>query len=161
MPCCDRLGAAELYGARFDPKGNTMRPMHALFPLAAALLPLPACAFDLQVTALEGPAAPAMFYLALFDSAEAFSNNQALLSRKVELRDGAAQLTLRDLPAGRYAIKSFADENGNAKLDTNILGLPTERYGFSNNAIGRMDPPSFDAAAVQLDADSSITIRLR
>ena len=65
------------------------------------------------------------------------------------------------LPAGRYVVKSFADENGNAKLDTNLLGLPTERYGFSNDARGRMGPPGFDAAAVPLDADHSITIRLR
>ncbi|MFT3778788.1 MAG: DUF2141 domain-containing protein [Ottowia sp.] len=138
-----------------------MKLTHALLPLAAALLALPASAVDLQVTVLEGPAAPAMYYLALFDSAEALANNQALLSRKAELRDGTAQLLIRDLPAGRYAIKSFADENGNAKLDTNILGLPTERYGFSNNAIGRMGPPTFDAAAVELDADKRITIRLR
>ena len=42
-----------------------------------------------------------------------------------------------------------------------LLGLPTERYGFSNDARGRMGPPGFDAAAVPLDADHSITIRLR
>ena len=64
------------------------------------------------------------------------------------------------LAAGRYVIKSFADENGNEKLDTNLVGLPTERYGFSNDAKGRMGPPSFDAAAVKVDADSIVAFRL-
>lgn len=141
-----------------------MKLMPTVFSLAAGLLlsPLAASAADLQVTVLDGPTTPAMLYLALFDTAEAFANNQAVASHKVELREGAAQLVFSGLPAGRYVVKSFADENGNAKLDTNLLGLPTERYGFSNNARGRMGPPTFDAAAVLLDADSSrITVRLR
>lgn len=133
-----------------------------IFSLAATLLPPLASAADLKVAVINGPAAPATLYLALFDTADAFANSQAVASHKVELHDGAAQLVFSGLPAGRYAVKSFADENGNAKLDTNLLGLPTERYGFSNNARGRMGPPTFDAAAVQLDGGStSITVQLR
>ncbi|RQO80252.1 DUF2141 domain-containing protein [Acidovorax sp. FJL06] len=126
-----------------------MQWTHTAFFLAMAGLPLAASAADLRVTVLDGPAVPATLYL-------------ALASQKAELRDGAAQLVFSGLPVGRYVTKSFADENGNARLDTNLLGLPTERYGFSNDARARMGPPSFDAAAVPLDAvDSSITIRLR
>jgi uncharacterized protein (DUF2141 family) len=58
-------------------------------------------------------------------------------------------------------MKAFADVNGNAKLDKNIIGLPTERYGFSNDAQGRMGPPSFDAAAIPVDAVSVTAFRLR
>ncbi|WP_439588016.1 DUF2141 domain-containing protein [Hydrogenophaga sp.] len=139
-----------------------MKLIQTFLLLAAVAMPFAASAADLQVTVVDGPPVPATLYLALFDSAEAMANNQALALQKVELRDGAAQTVFTGLPAGRYAIKSFADENGNARLDTNIVGLPTERYGFSNNARGRMGPPSFDAAAVPLDADSaSISFRLR
>jgi uncharacterized protein (DUF2141 family) len=139
-----------------------MKLIKTFLSLAALAMTFAASAADLQVTVVDGPPVPATLYLALFDSAEAMVNNQAIASQKVELRDGTAQTVFTGLPAGRYAIKSFADENGNAKLDTNIVGLPTERYGFSNNARGRMGPPSFDAAAVPLDADSaSISFRLR
>jgi len=139
-----------------------MKRVHAtvLF-IAAAWLPLAASAVDLRVTVTDGPAAPATLYLAVFDSADAMASNLAVASKKIEMRDETAQLVFSGLPAGRYAIKSFADENGNARLDTNLLGLPIERYGFSNDARGRMGPPGFDAAAVVLDADNSITIRLR
>lgn len=138
-----------------------MKSTRFLAWFSAILLAPAVSAADLHVAVLEGPATPAVLYLALFDSEDALARNQALRSLKVDLQDGAAQVTFHGLPAGRYAIKSFADENHNAKLDTNILGLPTERYGFSNNAMGRMGPPTFDAAAVQLDADRSITIRLK
>jgi Uncharacterized protein conserved in bacteria (DUF2141) len=40
-------------------------------------------------------------------------------------------------------------------------GVPTEGYGFSNDAEGLLGSPSFDAAAVTLDqADTSIVISL-
>lgn len=138
-----------------------MKWRHAVVSIAAAWLPLAVSAADLRIIVLDGPSAPATLYLAVFDTADGLANNLALASQKAELRDGAAQLVFSGLPAGRYAIKSFADENGNARLDTNLLGLPMERYGFSNDARGRMGPPSFDAAAVTLDANSTITIRLR
>ncbi|WP_028601420.1 DUF2141 domain-containing protein [Ottowia thiooxydans] len=138
-----------------------MKFSHVALLLAAAALPLAVSAADLRVTVSDGPAAPATLYLAIFDTAEALASDKALSSQKVEMRDGTAQLVFTDLPVGRYVIKSFADENGNSKLDKNIVGLPIERYGFSNDARGRMGPPTFDAAAVQVDADMSITFRLR
>lgn len=135
--------------------------MKAAVSFAVLAIPMWVNAADLRVTVTDGPSAPATLYLALFDSADAFASGQALRSQKVEMVDGVAQWVFSDVPAGRYAVKSFADQNGNAKLDTNLIGLPTERYGFSNNARGRMGPPSFDAAAVAVDADASISVELK
>ena len=70
-------------------------------------------------------------------------------------------LVFRNLPAGPYALSQFHDENGNDKLDSNIAGIPTERYGFSRDARGRMGAPGFADAAIDLRADSSITVHLR
>lgn len=50
------------------------------------------------------------------------------------------------LPYGEYAIAVYHDKNKNGKLDTNFLGIPKERYGFSNNARGRFGPASWDDA---------------
>jgi uncharacterized protein (DUF2141 family) len=51
-----------------------------------------------------------------------------------------------DVPAGTYAAAVYQDVNGNGKMDSNVMGIPTEPYGFSNNATGRFGPPNFDAA---------------
>jgi uncharacterized protein (DUF2141 family) len=126
---------------------------------AAVALPFAAGAADLRVTVSGGPATPATLYVALFDSAEAMAADKPLAAQTLPMRDGTAQLLFIGLAPGRYALKSFADENGNGKLDTNMVGVPTERYGFSNDATGRMGPPAFDAAAVVLDTDSSIALR--
>jgi uncharacterized protein (DUF2141 family) len=58
-------------------------------------------------------------------------------------------------------VRAFADENGNGKLDTNLMGMPTERYGFSNDAKGNRAAPDFEAAAIGVDADLQTVIHLR
>lgn len=80
-----------------------------------------------------------------------------------ERRPAAAKVVLvyHDLPAGSYALSVFHDENGNEKLDSNIAGIPTERYGFSRDARGHMAAPSFSDAAIDLQADTTLTIHLR
>lgn len=118
-------------------------------------------AADLRVTVANGPPGPATLYIVLFDTADSFSASRAMMSQKVEMHDGVAQWVFGGLPEGLYAIKSFADENGNGKLDTNLIGPPVEHHGFANNARGRMGPPAFDAAAVHVNADSSISFELK
>jgi uncharacterized protein (DUF2141 family) len=66
------------------------------------------------------------------------------------------------LPPGKYAVSAYADANGNGRLDRNFLGMPSEQYGFSNNARGRFGPPAFAEAAVELgDGTVAQTIQLQ
>lgn len=50
------------------------------------------------------------------------------------------------VPAGKYAIAAYHDENSNGKLDSNFIGIPTEGVAASNDAKGHMGPPSFEDA---------------
>ena len=61
---------------------------------------------------------------------------------------------------GGSIIKLFLDLNGNGEMDTNFLGIPKEPFGFSNNAKGKLGPPSFDAAAFQVREATEIAIKL-
>lgn len=64
------------------------------------------------------------------------------------------------LPSGRYAVQVMHDANGNGKLDTNFVGMPTEGYGFSNNP-SLMRKARFDEAAFDLPAaGTAITVKL-
>jgi uncharacterized protein (DUF2141 family) len=72
-------------------------------------------------------------------------------------------VVLRDLTPGVYAIKTFQDENKNEKMDFSWLGLPLERFGFSNDAKPFLDQPSFDEAKFELRPgpnETKITLRL-
>ena len=76
---------------------------------------------------------------------------------------GSMRFLFTDLPPGDYAVAAFHDQNGDGELGTTVLGIPTEPYGFSNDARGFMGPASFENAAVTVSADSaalSISIRL-
>lgn len=71
------------------------------------------------------------------------------------------RLVFRDLPAGTYALAVIHDENGNGKLDSNLIGVPTEPYGFSRDARGTFGPPKFEDAALQLGADTTLQVKLQ
>ena len=65
---------------------------------------------------------------------------------------GSAEIVIAGLAPGRYAVAVFHDTNGNGKLDTNMLGVPTEPYTFSNGAVAKWSSPGFEEAAFDLPA---------
>jgi uncharacterized protein (DUF2141 family) len=65
-----------------------------------------------------------------------------------------ARWVVTDVPHGTYAVRLYHDENDNGELDTNLVGVPQEAFGFSNDARGSMGPPDFQNAAFTLDTDS-------
>jgi uncharacterized protein (DUF2141 family) len=76
----------------------------------------------------------------------------------------AGTVTVRTvgIPPGTYAVQAFHDENDNLTIDRNLLGLPKEGIGFSNDAPFRFGPPSFRDAAIALGPQGGqVAIRLR
>lgn len=150
------------------PRTHLAAPVRHLPFIAIAALSLlaaasQALAADLTVT-VEGTRSsegPVLF--ALYDSADGFPSSERRLQAQMApaAQPGGATAVFRGLPAGRYALAVFHDANGNGKLDRNLLGMPTEAFGFSNNAMGVASAPSFEQAAVELGADRAITIKLR
>jgi uncharacterized protein (DUF2141 family) len=79
----------------------------------------------------------------------------------IKIRDTKARFDFLDIPPGTYALAVTHDENTNGKLDTNWLGIPTEGYGFSNDAKALLSAPSFSAASFVYDGqDLHLTISL-
>ncbi|MDR1003852.1 MAG: DUF2141 domain-containing protein [Prevotellaceae bacterium] len=61
-----------------------------------------------------------------------------------------------ELPEGEYAISVYHDANDNNKLDTGVFGIPSEAYGFSNNAKGYVGAPSYEKAKFTLTTDNLV-----
>lgn len=59
-----------------------------------------------------------------------------------------------DVPEGSYAVSIGHDLNGNKRVDTNFVGLPTEQWGVSNNARPSLRAPRFDEAVFKVAADA-------
>jgi len=86
---------------------------------------------------------------ALFKSSKGFPTDylrSATNIMVIKVRDKSARFDFLDIPRGTYALVVVHDENMNGKLDTNWMGIPTEGYGFSNNAKALLGAPSFGAA---------------
>ena len=63
---------------------------------------------------------------------------------------GDVVIRLEDVPPGTCAPQPFLHENENGKIDTNLIGIPTEGLGFSNDAQFHFGPPGFSDAAFLL-----------
>lgn len=74
--------------------------------------------------------------------------------------NGVSQIVT--IPYGEYAVKVFHDENTNKKMDTLMFGIPSEKYGFSNNARGTFGPPSFEDAKFTVNSpEQQISINVQ
>jgi uncharacterized protein (DUF2141 family) len=137
-----------------------MRTYRTALVIAGLLSASAAIAAPLKVSVrgiskLEGQLA-----VQVVNSAEAYAGKSKAVSAE-RLSPNAAQHEFNfDLPPGRYAVMVMHDENGNGKLDSNVIGIPTEGYGFSNNP-RVMRRPTFDETGFELDnAGSQIDIDL-
>ena len=67
-----------------------------------------------------------------------------------EIENKKCIIIINDLSPGKYSFKYFHDENNNKELDTNWIGIPTEGFGFSNNARGTFGPPNFEKTIFEI-----------
>ena len=67
-------------------------------------------------------------------------------SAAVTISGKVALCVFSAVPRGVYGISAFHDENKNGKLDTNLVGYPTEEYCASRNARNTFSAPSFSDA---------------
>lgn len=101
-------------------------------------------------------------YVALFNTSESFPTyGKQLIGKIVEIQDQACTVSFGNLAKGSYAVAVYHDLNKNKKLDKNLFGMPTESYGFSNNARATFSAPSFNDAKIECNKDRSINIQVK
>lgn len=129
--------------------------------IAALLLPATAFAGSLSITVAGVRNAAGSVRAAVYDEASFLDDVKRIAGATAPATAGEVTLVVPELPAGRYAVAVFHDENANGRLEKSFLGAPTEGFGVSNDARGSFGPPGFSAAAFTIGgADSSIRIRL-
>lgn len=97
--------------------------------------------------------------ISVYDNQDAFLKPPlAKWKQKVKAAKGGVTFVFHDVPPGSYAAASFQDVDDSGKLKTNSLGVPTEGFGFSNDAQGSGGPPKFAQAAFEFDGKADKTI---
>lgn len=115
--------------------------------------------YSLTVTVVEADSNDGQMFIAVYNT-EADFLGKSYKGVKSDITNKSCTVTFKDIPEGTYAVSIFHDENDNGKLDSNILGIPKEDYGCSNNATGFMGPPKWKDAKFELKTDKTITITL-
>jgi uncharacterized protein (DUF2141 family) len=100
----------------------------------------------------------------LYNKADGFPDEDKVFWNQVlkASQKGTIILEIPDLVYGQYALAIYHDLNGNGRLDKNMVGVPTEPYGFSGAAKGKWSSPKFGEAAFSFQKDQhrlSITLR--
>ena len=115
-------------------------------------------AADLVIHVINKKDVNGIAFIAITPESEAdkFPNGKAFFTKTIAMKSNEkTKFTVKDVPPGTYSATGFLDINGNKELDSNIVGAPTEPYGFSRDARGLFGPPSFADAAFVIKKDST------
>ncbi|MCV6547757.1 MAG: DUF2141 domain-containing protein [Cohaesibacter sp.] len=126
---------------------------------AVSALPSASQAADLQVTITGLKTNSGQVQVGLFAGPSGFPDQATrLVGKRTPGREGQVTVRFTNLQPGNYAIAAFHDVNGDGVLNTNLVGIPKEPYGFSNGARRPMSPPDFKAARISIGSGQVSTI---
>lgn len=90
--------------------------------------------------------------LGVFAGEADYENGAGVTGANVTVDSSTETVTIEGLAPGEYGIKLYHDVDNDGDMDTNPFGMPTEPFGFSNNARGRFGPAKWDAARFTVTA---------
>ena len=100
----------------------------------------------------------------LYASADGFPGDQSKASKRVASPISGAAATCRfsGVAPGAYAVAVVHDEHRTGRLERNLMGIPTEGVGASNDAAGHFGPPSFASARfAYAGGEKSLVVHVR
>jgi uncharacterized protein (DUF2141 family) len=138
---------------------HRFRTCYVALLLLCAAKPLHGAELTLTIANISGSEGQIM--IAVLGSEAAFNGDEPPAAQIIlPARAPDISVTTDALEPGRYAIRVMHDRNGNGELDTNLVGMPTEPWGFSKDARGSFGPPSWRAASFELQDASTQQITL-
>jgi uncharacterized protein (DUF2141 family) len=97
-------------------------------------------------------------YIGWYSNASSFAQkNKAVFLRVIKVSgQNEVPVSFDNIPQGNYAIAVYLDENDNGVLDKNFIGIPKEKYGFSNNVAPAMRAAKFEEAVLKVEQGKDI-----
>jgi len=118
--------------------------------------------YDLTINVKGFPSSKGEAYIAIYRATDGFPVfGKQYKGKTTTISENASQVVFSGIPSGSYAVAVYHDKNNNNVLDKNYLGIPTEAYGFSNNARRTFSAPSFSEASVVVNKSKTINITVK
>jgi uncharacterized protein (DUF2141 family) len=94
----------------------------------------------------------------LYNDPKTYPRGKEIRQIWAPIKNGKALCVFTDVPAGKYAMVVYHDQNSNGQFDMNAFSMPLEGYGFSNDAAALFDAPSFKDASFDYDGKRLYTV---
>ena len=112
------------------------------------------CKVSVSITNIK--TADGTIIMSIHDSDKSFSKKIPLKTLKLSPEVPSVLCTL-NLAPGEYAFCVYHDINSNGQLDTNLVGIPKEPFGFSNYN-GKSVPGNFKKHKLVISEDCDVII---
>ena len=92
---------------------------------------------------------------------ELFDQNKKSLKVGTELiSNNKCVVVMDNIKPGKYGFNYIHDENKNKKLDTKMLVIPKEGYGYSNNPVAKFGPADFEKWIFEVKENTKLNCKI-
>ena len=107
---------------------------------------------EMEINNLESNEGP--IYIRILDE-----NENPVIVGTSPVINYSAEISFDSIFPGKYAIQFFHDENENQKMDFNLIGIPKEKFGSSNDVKPILGPPKFEKMLFEIYEDKKIIMK--
>ena len=107
---------------------------------------------EMEINNLESNKGP--IYIRILDE-----NENPVIVGTSPVINYSSEISFDSISAGKYAIQFFHDENENQKMDFNLIGIPKEKFGSSNDVKPILGPPKFEKMLFEIYEDKKIVMK--
>lgn len=107
---------------------------------------------EMEINNLESNKGP--IYIRILDE-----NENPVIVGTSPVINYSSEISFDSISAGKYAIQFFHDENENQKMDFNLIGIPKEKFGSSNDVKPILGPPKFEKMLFEIYQDKKIVMK--
>ena len=87
-------------------------------------------------------------------------NHKSLKVGTIDISNKKCSIVLENLKPAKYAFNYIHDENKNKKLDTKMLFIPKEGFGYSNNVDAKFGPPAFEKWLFEVKENTKLSCKI-
>ena len=107
---------------------------------------------EMEINNLESNKGP--IYIRILDE-----NENPVIVGTSPVINYSSEISFDSIFPGKYAIQFFHDENENQKMDFNLIGIPKEKFGSSNDVKPILGPPKFEKMLFEIYKDKKIVMK--
>lgn len=140
---------------------KVIKKISIIFLSSLSLVNLTVGAAELTVK-IESDSTDGNIGCALFSNPKGFPMDaNGAIQKFSQNTSNGTEFVFSNLKSGKYAVSEMNDQNGNKLLDKNLLGIPKEEWGVSNNIRPSLRAPKFEEAAFEIDEKTDLTLKVR